>query len=435
MTNTDNLQAKFASSQVEIKTALTREGLYALVWSEPMLKVAEKLGVSSSYMARVCTYMNVPRPERGYWAKLAVGKTQKQVPLPEAQPEDVLVWSKGEGGVQPPMSLPKPPERMKRAIKIPIVRMNQHPLISGTKELFESGRLSYECGYLKPNKRLLADFVVTKNGLDKVFSFANRLFLSLEEHGYRVVIAPSNSHFHREKVDDRENPSKTNRYNNLWSPFRITVVYVGTVAIGLTVIEMSEEVKVRYVNGEYDRVTDYVSPNRKGHAFDDTWTTMKDFSTGRLCLQAYSPYPRASWKKQWKETTATRDMGNKIREIVKELEDAAVEIARLAEEGMRKAEMEHQLRLAQLREWQIQETERRHAEALKKSNEDLLRIIDHWAQANKFEQFFSDAERRVENLEGDDRLKLSDRLRRARELIGNTDALEHFLQWKSPEER
>lgn len=240
---------------------------------------------------------------------------------------------------------------------------------------------------------------------------------------------------HRETVDDCENPSKTNRYNNLWSPFRITAVYVGTVAIGLTVIEMSEEVKVRYVNGEYVRETDYVPPNRKRHAFDDTWTTTKDFSTGRLCLQAYSPYPRASWKKQWKETTATRDMGNKIREIVKELEEAAVEIARLAEEGMRKAEMEHQLRLAQLREWQIQETERRHAEALKKSNEDLLRIIDHWAQANKFEQFFSDAERRVENLEGDDRLKLSDRLRRARELIGNTDALEHFLQWKSPEER
>lgn len=195
MTNTDNPQAKFASSQVEIKTALTREGLYALVWSEPMLKVTERLGVSSSFMARVCTHMNVPRPERGYWAKRAVGKTQKQVPLlPEAQPEDVLVWSKGGGGVQPPMPLPKPPERMKGAIKIPRVRMNQHPLISGTKELFESGGLSYECGYLKPNKRLLADFVVTKNGLDKVFSFANRLFLALEERGYRVVIAPSSAH-------------------------------------------------------------------------------------------------------------------------------------------------------------------------------------------------------------------------------------------------
>jgi len=421
-------------SQEEIETPLTREGLYALVWSEPMIKVAERLGVSSSYMARVCTHMNVPRPERGYWAKLAVGKVQKQVPLPEAEPGGMLVWSKG-GGVQAPMSLPKPPERVKRTIKKPIFHTNQHPLLRGAKELFESGRLSHECGYLKPNKKLLVDLVVTKNGLDKVFSFANSLFMSLEDCGYRVLIAPNGEQFHRENIDEREIPSKAHRYNNLWSPYRITVVYVGTVAIGLTVIEMTEEVKARYVNGEYVRETDYLPPKRRGHVIDHTWTTMKNFPTGRLCLQAYSPYPRTSWTKQWKETTATRDMGNKIKEIVKELEEAAVEIARLAEEGMRQAEIEQQRWEVQRREWQRQEAERRQAEALKASNEDLLRIIDRWAQSNKIEQFFADAERRAENLEGDERIKLSDQLRRARELIGSTDALEHFLNWKSPEER
>ena len=50
---------------------LTREALYGLVWAEPMLKVAARFKVSSSYMARICGLMNVPRPERGYWAKLA----------------------------------------------------------------------------------------------------------------------------------------------------------------------------------------------------------------------------------------------------------------------------------------------------------------------------------------------------------------------------
>jgi hypothetical protein len=48
-----------------------------MVWSEPMLRVAARFGVSSSHMARVCTLLNVPRPERGYWAKLAVGKAPK----------------------------------------------------------------------------------------------------------------------------------------------------------------------------------------------------------------------------------------------------------------------------------------------------------------------------------------------------------------------
>lgn len=56
---------------------VSREALYEMVWSEPMLRVAARFGVSSSYMARVCTLLNVPRPESSYWAKLAVGKAPK----------------------------------------------------------------------------------------------------------------------------------------------------------------------------------------------------------------------------------------------------------------------------------------------------------------------------------------------------------------------
>lgn len=52
---------------------ITREDLYELVWSTPMIKVAEKFDVSGIYLARVCAALRVPRPERGYWAKLAVG--------------------------------------------------------------------------------------------------------------------------------------------------------------------------------------------------------------------------------------------------------------------------------------------------------------------------------------------------------------------------
>lgn len=56
---------------------VSREELYELVWSVPMVRVAEQFKVSGSYMARVCSALHVPRPERGYWAKLAVGKAPK----------------------------------------------------------------------------------------------------------------------------------------------------------------------------------------------------------------------------------------------------------------------------------------------------------------------------------------------------------------------
>src|SRR5690606_34552106 len=47
--------------------------MYAEVWRLPMTKIADHHRVSSSFLARVCTRMNVPRPPRGHWVKLANG--------------------------------------------------------------------------------------------------------------------------------------------------------------------------------------------------------------------------------------------------------------------------------------------------------------------------------------------------------------------------
>ena len=147
------------------------------------------------------------------------------------------------------------------------------------------------------------------------------LFLSLEDKGYRVVLAPNGEQFYRAEVDEHEVPPKNPKYNNLWSPGRCTVVYIGTVAIGLTIIEMSEEVEVRYVNGKYIREQDYVPARRGRYAFDHSWTTKKDFPTGRLCLQAYSPYPRTKWVNHWRET-GSHDLCSQIKSLVNSFWDA-----------------------------------------------------------------------------------------------------------------
>ena len=44
---------------------VTREELRELVWSTPMIRVAEKFDVSGSYLARVCTELRVPPVFRG----------------------------------------------------------------------------------------------------------------------------------------------------------------------------------------------------------------------------------------------------------------------------------------------------------------------------------------------------------------------------------
>ena len=414
---------------------MTREDLYVLVWTEPMLKVAARFGVSSSYMARVCMLLNVPRPERGYWAKLAVGKAPKRPTLPEPRPGDSLEWTRDGSPLNRTHPLPKPPKLESRRKRVASASLpDRHPLVIGAKPLFETGRLSYDSGYLKPAKKLLVDLAVTKSGLDKALSFANQLFLALEARRYRAVIAPNSERFFRTEVDERETPNKRHHYNNLWSPLRCTVVYIGTVAIGLTVIEMSEEVEVQYVNGEYIRLTE-LAPKRRGrHALDHGWTSTRDLPTGRLCLQAYSPYPRAEWSQQWRETKG-RDISGRIPEIVRELEKATVEVARLAEEGERKAEEERQHWAVQQEQWRREEAERRAAKVLKESKEELFEIIEAWAAAKRIEEFFADAERRAQVLPDEERGRIIAQLRQARRLIGSTNALEQFQSWRTPEER
>ena len=307
-------------------------------------------------------------------------------------------------------------------------------LVRGAKPLFEAGRLSWYGGYLKPTKKLLVDLAVSKTGLDKALGFANELFLALEARGHRVVIAPNSERFHRANVDERENPDTVHHHNNLWSPMRCTVTYIGTVAIGLTIIEVSEKTEVRRVNGEYVRLTDYVPKRRGRYAQDHGWTTTRDLPTGRLCFQAYSPYPRAKWVQQWRETPA-RDLSGRIPTMVRELETATVEIARLVEEGEKKAEIERRQWQAQMDEWRRKEEAARVAKAIKDSSEELLAIIDSWAAAKRLEEFFHDAERQVQELPEEKRKRTIDRLQRARALINSTDALEQFDAWRAPEER
>jgi hypothetical protein len=61
---------------------LTREQLYELVWSTPASKLAEQFGVSDVAIAKHCKKLAVPRPERGYWAKLEFGKKVFKPALP-----------------------------------------------------------------------------------------------------------------------------------------------------------------------------------------------------------------------------------------------------------------------------------------------------------------------------------------------------------------
>lgn len=413
---------------------VTREGLYEQVWREPMLRVAERHGVSSSFLARVCTLMNVPRPPRGYWAKLEFGKAEPQPPLPEARPDDKLVWNRGHEPDIVSRPLPRPPTTVPRFRKPPVSEtLKRHPLVTDVRDLFLKGRTN-DAGFLKPSKRLLPDLVVSEKNLDTALDVANQLFQQLELAGHRVVLAPTDRYYTRCEVDEREVPRQGYHHANLWSPQRPTFVYVGTVAIGLTLFETTEEIEVQYVNGKYIPVADLPVEKRRRYTAIHSWTTKRDYATGRFCLQAFSPYGLASWKKQWRES-GDKKLTNQFAKIVTELTAAAEEIARLVEEGERQAEIRRRQWEEERRQREEKEERARRVRAREEARKELLQAIDAWGEVRRIQAFLSEAEDEAENLQPEERDRAQARIGLARELIGEHDALAALIRWRSPDER
>lgn len=401
-----------------------------------MIKVAEQLGVSGSYMARVCSALNVPRPERGYWAKSAVGKAPPKTPLPEARPGDQLHWS-NDGELPPPPSKVPRPAQGGREIRVRIPKTYIHPLIRGAKEHFDNSRPVDEGAFLRPYKKLLVDVTTSKASLDKALEFANELFNAFESAGHRVVIAPPDSHLRRATIDEREahgKPRDRYYYGSHWSPYRPTVVYVGGLAIGLAIIEMSEEILLRYVNGKYIQESDYTPPKRPSHYVDHTWTTTKEIPSGRLRLVAYSPYWRAKWSADWQDTKKS-SLRSALKSIVKSVEASSVDLAAKLEEADRKAEIARQEQLAAEQRRQREEDRRHIQQSIQESHDHLGQIIQQWSSAMSVERFLAGVEESACELPEGERARVLERLKLARDFLGTSVPLDFFLSWKTPEER
>lgn len=416
--------------------SVTREKLYEEIWAEPATKVAPRYGVSSNFLARVCDRLRVPRPERGYWAQLEVGKALPRPPLPEALPGEELEWRRDGEPQRAPRALPAPPDpgakppvppRWKRSTRL-------HELIAGAREHILAGKLT-DIGYQRPLKRRVVDLFVSPGTLDRALSVANELFLTLVDRGHRVTFAPFDQHLRRPAVDERMSGKRERYYYGGWAPDRPTVTYVGTVAVGLSLYEMSKEVEVRYHEGKWVPVSDLPTEKRIKPAWERDWgSTKHDLPSGKLCLRASSPYHRADWERHWREEGHTK-LASQIPKIVEELEAGVFEIARLVEEGEKQAEIERRALEVRQGEWRRQQAEAQRLQNLKDSHDQLFAIIDAWGVAKRIEEFFDDTEKRAAGLGEPERASVLLRVERARRLLGGVDALKRFAAWRTPEDR
>lgn len=409
--------------------SVTREKLYEEIWIEPMSKVSKRYGVSDSYLIRILKRLNIPRPPRGYWAMVAAGIHPEKPSLPIAKLGDAITWSRdGQTEFASNIVAEVKTTRLKRH-----ARIATHGIVREAQEHFKHVRDSSSL-YLKPYKKLAIDLLVSQDTLERGLSITSKFYLMLEDLGHRVRIAPEGLSIHRAEVDERENTKPNRYYSDLWHPYRPTVVYIQDIVIGLTVFEISEEVEMGYINGKYVPIAAYLNNPLVKSKAAFSWTTKKDKPSGRLCIQAYSAHPGTHWLKQWKESKPG-EFSKKLKSIVNEICDSVDEISQATQVAIQEAE-------ERKRRWEIQcekdrhdAEERRRANNLKISRDELLTIIESWAEAKRIDDFFNDAQLRASDLSKDDLQTMETRLTEAKKLLGSIDALERFKEWKSPNER
>jgi len=433
---------------------VTREDLYALAWQEPMLRVAERFGVSSSYLARVFTELKIPRPAPGYWAQLEFGKSPPKPDLPPALPGDLTEWSPGsavgtavrtvarakcsantnegdktsvEAGHASRTSYNKTQGRRKA------VTPSRHELLTGVDGMFLKTR-KLDNGILRPYKRLLVDVMTSEAGLEVALNAAQILFQSLGQRGFHVGFSPVGQQLQRAEVELLDKPIKRNFQRTTWSPERPTVVYLGAVTIGLTLFEMTEEVEVVYVQGDYLPVRDLSESQLRRYTGSHHWRSKEERPCGRLCLQAYCPSWRVKWTKRWQEVKPG-SFQQMVPSIVSELEAIAPELARQLQEAKLRAEEES-------RRWDEEQQRRKfEAERLRRekakqdSRLELLAAIVSWNEARAVLDYFESVELEVRCLPEEQAALVRDRVLLAKDLIGRLDPLALLKSWKAPTER
>lgn len=63
------------------KRDLSREELFAMVWERPTSEIANELGISDVAVGKLCEKLQVPKPPRGYWARVVAGQTPRRPAL------------------------------------------------------------------------------------------------------------------------------------------------------------------------------------------------------------------------------------------------------------------------------------------------------------------------------------------------------------------
>lgn len=326
---------------------LSREELYEKVWSQPGLKLAEEFGVSDVAIAKRCSKLNIPRPPRGYWAKVEAGRRPKRPPLPPA-PEQAFIKKASE-----PLGV---------RLMLPSETLPLHALAEEFLTASKSASLSYDKQRIHLRERAIPEADISKTMALR----AAQVF-----HVLLRVVEPLGIHFRRsQSTYDGGHFRKGN--DRLY--FKIEEELVDKPETG-------GKRRVYYRNPQEDKV-----------------------ACGRLTFSFKNARYGSSVSKSWTEADKT-PLEKILAEMAKFLcshyvaaqkrrEAEAIERAKQQEESTRR----HQEYLKAEAERRSREAQKMHAERLKAAelhrHEDLIKAAEWWRLHESVIGFILECEQR-----------------------------------------
>lgn len=176
-------------------------------------------------------------------------------------------------------------------------------------------------------------------------------------------------------------------------------MFIDTVAIGLTVFELSEDVEVRYIGGEEQYARIGSTAERTAPRRPHDWTTKQWLVSGRLGVHAYAPYGSIRWERYWREKKPGElpTLFAVVDAIGKELESQAPAIVTLLEQAKRDAEERQRNWEIERREMEKREAERRRVEREAQREKEIVDTLSKWRLARDLRAYVAEIKAHVHN--------------------------------------
>lgn len=172
---------------------ITRKELYDEVWSTPVSKLAPKYNLSDVGFAKFCKRCDIPRPPRGYWAKLEAGQKVKRTPLPKHEDEgEIKVHVPNPGEVEAKEKARVETEKRENLLpKIEVAETLRgcHRLVSAANDAFE-GVKKRDDGLLHTPEGCQLDLLVSRDQLRRSLLVMSALLKAFESLGHQVSAGP-----------------------------------------------------------------------------------------------------------------------------------------------------------------------------------------------------------------------------------------------------